>query len=58
MKMMKVPEGTTEVNFEGVHYPIDQNGCVKLPDHAPLSLYQFGFVDAEKPPQKPPAKAA
>jgi len=57
MKTMKAPEGTHEVNFEGVHYPVNENGCVTIPDHAALTLYQFGFVNAKKTAQKPLAKA-
>ena len=54
---MKAPEGTHEVNFEGVHYPVNENGCVTIPDHAALTLYQFGFVNAKKTAHKPLAKA-
>lgn len=58
MKTMKAPEGTREVNFEGVHYPVDDNGLVTIPDHAILTLYQFGFIEATKATNKPSAKAA
>lgn len=61
MKTLKAPSGIKDVNFEGVRYTVDQQGCVNVPDQAVLTLYQFGFTDeadTKQPNNKNTAKTS
>jgi hypothetical protein len=47
------PEGVTSASFEGVEYPVDENGICEVPTAAALTLYGFGFDNAPAVPEEP-----
>lgn len=55
------PQDVTCASFDGVEYPVDQDGICTVPAEAALQLYQFGFGNAPddktpEPDDKPKAK--
>lgn len=47
------PEGVTSASFDGVEYPVDDDGICEVPATAALTLYGFGFGNAPAAPAEP-----
>ena len=52
------PEGVTCASFDGVEYPVDEDGTCSVPAEAALQLYQFGFGNAPADKASEPDKTS